>query len=136
MARDIRRISLFEGAHELLRELSSCGAILALVTSNSRRNVRTLLGPESSALIRHLECGTRMFGKGARLRRVLRRSGVPAREAIYIGDELRDREAARDAGIAFGAVSWGYGEAETLKASSPDEVFDSLGEIAAKLTAR
>jgi len=33
---------------------------------------------------------------------------VPAR-TIYIGDQTTDAEAARGAGVAFGAVAWGYG---------------------------
>ncbi len=133
MARDLHRISLFEGAADLLRHLSSRGATLALVTSNSRENVRCLLGPEVSSLISYYECGTSTFGKSARLRRVLRRSGISCSEAIYVGDEIRDLESARRVGIAFGAVSWGYGDAESLKMSSPTEVFATLQDIREKV---
>lgn len=47
-----------------------------------------------------------------------------------IGDEVRDGEAAAQAGIDFGAVSWGYASREALKQLSPVLVFDSVADIA------
>jgi phosphoglycolate phosphatase len=133
MARDIGRISLFPGVDRLLRELAGRGVRLAVVTSNSIENVRQVLGPESAALIHHYECGASMFGKRVKLRAVLRRAGVPAAEALCIGDEIRDLEAARAEGIPFGAVAWGYTTPEALRAHAPEEVFESVEEIAGKL---
>lgn len=133
MARDISRISLFPGVDRLLRELAGRGVRLAIVTSNSIDNVRQVLGPESAALIHCYECGASMFGKRPKLRAVLRSSGIPAAEAICIGDEVRDLEAARAEGIAFGAVAWGYTTPETLRAHAPEEMFESVEEIAGKL---
>jgi phosphoglycolate phosphatase len=133
MARDAGRITLFSGVDRLLRELAGHGVRLAIVTSNSIDNVRRILGPESAALIHHYECGASMFGKRSKLRAVLRHSGIPAAEALCIGDELRDLEAARAEGIAFGAVSWGYTHPQALQAHEPEEVFGSVEEIAEKL---
>ena len=129
MARDIGRITPFPGVDRLLRELAGRGVRLAVVTSNSIDNVRRVLGPESAALIHHYECGASMFGKRPKLRAVLRSSGVPAAETLCIGDEVRDLEAARAEGIAFGAVTWGYTNPEALRAYAPEEVFESLEEI-------
>ncbi len=133
MATDIGRITLFPGVDQVLRGLAGRGIKLAVVTSNSLDNVRRVLGPESSELIRHWACGASMFGKRPKLRAVLRDSGVPAGEAIAIGDEIRDLEAARAAGIAFGAVSWGYTSPEALRAQGPEEVFASPEEILRRL---
>ena len=41
---------------------------------------------------------------------------------------MRDIEAARAAGIACGAVTWGYAAPEALKALKPDLVFESAIE--------
>ena len=49
-----------------------------------------------------------MFGKAANYKAILKRTGICAADAISIGDEVRDGEAAGQAGIDFGAVSWGY----------------------------
>jgi phosphoglycolate phosphatase len=133
MAREIDAIGLFPGMDQVLCELARQGVELAVVTSNSRENVRRVLGPEISELIRCYGCGAAFFGKRPKLRKVLRASGIPAAEAISIGDEIRDLEAARAEGIAFGAVSWGYTRPEALRAHGPEEVFGEPEEILRRL---
>ncbi len=133
MAEDIRQIHLFEGIGPMLRVLSDRSVKLALVTSNSSDNVRQVLGPTNAALISYYECGVSLFGKQAKLRRILKKSGVPPGEAIFIGDEIRDMEAARAENIPFGAVAWGYTNMEALEAQSPEEVFANVNEIVEKV---
>jgi phosphoglycolate phosphatase len=129
MAKDIHTLRLFPGVAEMLHALADAGVELAVVTSNSYENVRRVLGPETAGLMAHVECGASMFGKRARFRRVLRRSGIPAALAISIGDEIRDAEAARAAGIDFGAVAWGYTSPPSLRAQSPALFFDTVEDI-------
>jgi phosphoglycolate phosphatase len=62
---------------------------------------------------------------------VMKLAGVVPAATIAIGDEIRDIEAARAAGIACGAVSWGYAAPEALRAHKPDVVFEKMEEIAA-----
>src|SRR5436190_23639792 len=76
----IHLLALFEGIDQLLRDLSSQGVKLAVVTSNSYENVQKILGPENSALIDYYECGVRIFGKQDKLKKVLKQSGVQADE--------------------------------------------------------
>lgn len=129
MARDIEHISLFPGVDQVLQGLASRGIRLAIVTSNSAGNVRKVLGPGNAALIRHYATGASIFGKRAKLRSVLRDSGVPAHEALCIGDEIRDLEAAHAEGIAFGAVTWGYTAPVALRAQGPEMMFSEVEEI-------
>ncbi len=133
MAREIARISLFEGAGDLLRALSERGITLALVSSNAYENVRRVLGDENGDMIRYYECGASIFGKPAKLKKVLRKSGIPAGEAMCIGDEIRDLEAARKVHVPFGAVAWGYARIDALKERGPDEVFTDMGEIVRRI---
>jgi phosphoglycolate phosphatase len=129
MAEDIDGIALFDGAAEMLLDLKSSGMRLAVVSSNSEGNIRRVLGRENAALIDHYGCGASIFGKPPKFRQVLRRSGVRAHEAICIGDEVRDAEAARSLGIPFAAVSWGYATPELLASQEPDQMFVSVGDI-------
>jgi phosphoglycolate phosphatase len=133
MTRDIDQISLFEGVDRLLRRLSQAGVMLAVVSSNSYENVRQILGPDNVALIETFSCGVSIFGKAAKLRGVLGTCDVPPAEAIYIGDEVRDIEAAREAKVASGAVSWGYNTLESLRVCAPNEIFSSVDDIVAKI---
>lgn len=47
--------------------------------------------------------------------------GRGAPEAIYVGDEVRDAEAAREARVDFGAVGWGQHSPEALRAAGAVE---------------
>jgi phosphoglycolate phosphatase len=124
-------IALFPGVDALLRELSARAVTLAIVSSDNEANVRRALGADNAALIRYYACGASLFGKAAKFRRVLKAAGIAAAHAICIGDEVRDAEAARDAGIAFGAVTWGYATETALRAKVPEMVFANMEDIVA-----
>jgi phosphoglycolate phosphatase len=122
-------IPLFPGAGAMLRALRDGGLRLALVSSDHEDNARRQLGPDTARLFSEFACGARLFGKAAKFARVVRRVGIPPAKAIAIGDEVRDIEAARAVGIACGAVTWGYAAPETLRALTPDLVFDCMEDI-------
>jgi phosphoglycolate phosphatase len=126
---DIGAIPLFPGVDALLETLSSRGVVIAMVSSDAESNVKRALGSRNAGLIAHYACGASMFGKAAKFKRVLRKAGVRADEALCIGDEIRDLEAARAVGVAFGAVSWGYTSAAALQQRAPDMMLSSLDEI-------
>ncbi len=129
MARDIAQIDLFEGVAQLIENLTQQGATLAIVSSNSEENIRCVLGPELTQRFAYLDAGVSLFGKAPRLRKAVRRLAVPAQQVIYIGDELRDLEAARQAGMACGLVTWGFGQRDALEQARPDAVFTTPLEI-------
>jgi phosphoglycolate phosphatase len=133
MAEYTGTLSLFPGTGEVLHRLAAAGVRLAVVSSNSRANVERVLGLENAKLIAHFSCGVSLFGKAAKLRQVIRRSAIQRQQAIYIGDEIRDAEAAEKAGIAFGAVTWGQHSEKALLAENPAEVFSTIQEVADKL---
>jgi phosphoglycolate phosphatase len=128
----IANIPLFAGTADMLRALSGTGLTLALVSSDNEDNARAQLGA-GAAHFSHFACGASLFGKAAKFKRILRRTGVAPRQAIAIGDEVRDIEAARAAGIACGAVTWGYAAREALTAWKPDLVFERIEDIVSQL---
>ncbi|HWL81422.1 MAG TPA: HAD hydrolase-like protein [Roseomonas sp.] len=125
-------LPLFPGVPDLLAALPAGGARLAIVSSDSEASIRATLGPGLAGLIGHYGTSASLFGKPRKLRAALRQTGIPAREAIYIGDELRDAEAARAAGMDFGAVAWGYATRAALAGTQPALLFDSPAEIIAR----
>jgi phosphoglycolate phosphatase len=130
IAEDASAIGLFPGTGEMLRALSARGVTLAVVTSNEEAVVRRVLGPELAQLVSFMECRASIFGKAPLLRRVLRRAGIPAAEAIAIGDEVRNIEAACKAGIPSGTVAWGYATPELLHSRNPARFFARMEEMA------
>jgi phosphoglycolate phosphatase len=129
MSQHTASISLFEDTNDILLHLANNGVTLAIVSSNSYDNVSRILGPENTRLIRQFECGLSIFGKSPGIRKVLKKTGIPSREAIYIGDQVADLKAARKRKVAFGAVSWGYATIESLRVHLPEEEFESIFDI-------
>jgi phosphoglycolate phosphatase len=134
-AQHLADIPLFDGVETMLRALSAAGFRLALVSSDSEANARRQLG-ELAALFSHFDCGASVFGKARKFRRVVRRTGIATKAVIAIGDEVRDIEAARAAGIACGAVRWGFASTDALRARAPDLLFERMEDIARELGAR
>ena len=117
----------------MLRSLSEMGLHLAIVSSNREDTIRRILGPDTARLIATYSCGAALFGKARKFRQVLRRTGFRPDEAIAIGDEVRDIQAARRTGLASGAVGWGYATPELLREHRPTLEFGSVAEIAQRL---
>lgn len=135
MAVDLSAIRLFDGIGPMLRQLAGRGVAIAILSSNSEANVRRVLGPEYAALVGRYVCGASLFGKRAKLRRLIQEGAYAPSKVIAIGDELRDLEAARLEGVAFGGVSWGYTAPEALAEAGPDVLFTTPEEIVAYLAA-
>jgi phosphoglycolate phosphatase len=133
MARDIEHVRPFVGVDGMLKKLAARGMALAIASSNTENNVRQVLGMASASIIDYYACGASIFAKATKITAILRRSDLPAKEVIYIGDEVRDVEAARHAGIAFGGVTWGYTRADTLLKLSPTLMFMNIDDVIAKL---
>jgi phosphoglycolate phosphatase len=132
-AAHLDEIPLFPGAGAMLQALQTGGVRLALVSSDTQANARAQLGAASSALFSDFACGASLFGKAAKFRAVVRRAGIAPARVIAIGDEVRDIEAARAAGIACGAVTWGYSAPDTLRTLCPDLLFERMEDIAPSL---
>lgn len=128
MRRDIGAIQLFAGVPELLAELTSRGVTIAIVSSNSEANVRAVLGA-SADLVRRYDCGAAIFGKARKFRKLVRDLGAPAEAVLCVGDETRDIEAAREAGLTAAAAAWGYARPSALSAAGPDLMFSSVEDL-------
>jgi phosphoglycolate phosphatase len=115
-AQNIHRIKLFSWVGDLLFELKSNGMMIAVVSSNSAANIQFVLGPYAS-LIDHYETGSSLLGKSAKFKRVLKLLDVRPGEAVSVGDEVRDINAARRAGILSIGVAWGASHGDALVAA-------------------
>ena len=124
----IRRLAV------MLATLEAAGVVLGLITSNARDNAERLLGDTNFRRFRHVDCGMSLFGKPPRIRAMLRKAGLRPEQAIYIGDQDSDGEAARAERVAFGAVGWGYGAPEILRAAGARHEFQRIEDITALLT--
>jgi phosphoglycolate phosphatase len=111
------------------------GLRLAIVSSNSEATIRSILGAELAGLVDHYGCGAAIFGKAAKFKAVVKAARIAKDRVLCIGDETRDIEAAREAGLACGAVEWGYATRRALADHSPTMMFSAMDEIISRVAA-
>lgn len=126
-------VHLFDGIPDVLARLKAGGLRLAVISSNSIENVQRVLGPDVAALFDDYECGTDLFGKSAKIDRLMRRHEIDPERFLLVGDEMRDVDAARKAGVQVGSVAWGYNHVDALRERGPDEVFLAVTDLPAIL---
>ncbi|MEG4249160.1 MULTISPECIES: HAD-IA family hydrolase [unclassified Microcoleus] len=117
---EIPNIQLFPGIKEVLLELKEMGFQLGIITSNSRENVLASL--ERNGLqdtFTFIYSGS-TFGKHKVINRWLKTEHINPKQVVYVGDEIRDIEAAKKTGINVIAVGWGFNSQEALAAHNPD----------------
>ncbi len=120
LQRHIGDIPLIPGIKDALLTIKSSGYALGIVTSNERENVSAFLRLHGLDIFDFIECEMNIFGKGRMLKNVIRRKKLYKSRTLYIGDEIRDVQAAREAGIPIIAVSWGFSAKDLLLKSHPD----------------
>jgi len=105
---------LFPGMDELLAGIEARGLRWGIVTNKSTRLTRMLvkaLGLETRPAC--VVCGDttpHLKPNPASLLHAAKELALPPRGCAYLGDDLRDVQAARAAGMRSVAVEWGYGE--------------------------
>jgi phosphoglycolate phosphatase len=137
MRKTIKQLKTFNGMPELIRKLHAEGHELFVLSNNTVRNVRMFL--HRHKMYKHflqIYGGVGVFGKGPALRQLLRDQKFEIEQAVYVGDELRDVEAANSIRMRAVAVSWGFADRQNLKdakpfglADTPDELMRILEEI-------
>lgn len=133
-ARMTRETQVFAAMRPVLAALRDAGRPWGIVTNKATRFsaplVRALgLLDEAATLI----CGdTTPHSKPhpAPLLEAARRLGVAPAECVYVGDDLRDVQAGRAAGMLTVAAAWGYlGEGEAIADWDAHHVVESPGEL-------
>lgn len=128
------------GAREALTILRHAGIALGIVTSGEGprvwRELRGLGLTDFFGVVVSADDVENRKPHPEPLVRGLAKLGVPAAEAVYVGDSPEDVEMARGAGVYVIGVPGPFPNREELKASGPDLLRDSLeGAVAALLPA-
>ncbi|XZO00852.1 MAG: HAD-IA family hydrolase [Microcoleus sp.] len=126
---EIPNIQLFPEIKEVLLDLKKRNIILGIITSNSIENVvASLKTNDLEDTFNFIDSGT-TFGKHKVIYKWLKRQKVNLDRVVYVGDEVRDIEAAKRTGIKVIAVSWGFNSQSALAASSPDFLIEHPAEL-------
>lgn len=116
----IGNIKIFDGIREVLEKIKKEGYTLGILSSNSQENIHYILKKNHANFFDFIYSGSSLFGKGKILARLIKKKGLDPKKTIYIGDEIRDIQAAKKNKVKVIAVGWGYNNKKLLKEQNPD----------------
>lgn len=131
-ARMLRETAVFEAQHAVIAALEDAGVAWGIVTNKARRFAEPVvngLGLRAAVLV----CGdTTPHAKPhpAPLLEAARLMSIAGADCVYVGDDLRDVQAGRAAGMRTLAAAWGYlGMGEPVDAWGADAVLEHPGAL-------
>jgi phosphoglycolate phosphatase len=123
-------LKLHPGVADALAALHARGTRLGILSSNQEGNIRKCLAANGVEQLFGFVVGhPQLFGKARAIRRIRRRERVERSEFVYVGDESRDLDAARKAGVSVAAVSWGFHTPALLASMNPTYMLAHPGEL-------
>ncbi|MEE4080703.1 phosphoglycolate phosphatase [Pseudomonas viridiflava] len=124
---------VYPGVWETLKWLQKMGVQMALITNKPERFVAPLLDEmKLGRFFRWIVGGDTMPQKKpdpAALFFVMKMAGVPASQSLFVGDSRTDVQAAKAAGVACVAMSYGYNHGRPIAEESPAMVIDDLRKL-------
>lgn len=121
----------YAGIPSLLEALRSAGVKTAVVSNKADSAVQKIcaaLLPDMDAVFGEREGVPRKPAPDSVLT-VLEKLGVPAKDAVYVGDSDVDILTARNAGMPCISVSWGFRSAGFLREHGAETIVDTAEEL-------
>ncbi len=124
---------VYPGVRETLKWLQKMGVEMALITNKPERFVAPLLDEmKLGRFFRWIIGGDTMPQKKpdpAALFFVMKMTGIPASQSLFVGDSRSDVLAARAAGVACVGLTYGYNHGRPIAEESPALVIDDLRKL-------
>jgi len=118
--RRLVKLKVFPGLKPAIARLDRSYG-LGMISSTRRENVAGFLHHTGiDKYFDFIEAGSPLLGKPGRIRAIMKKHGYGRADVVYVGDEVRDIEAARKVGIKVIAVGWGINKSRRLRAEKPD----------------
>ena len=128
LRKEIAMVKPVKGVKHVLLQLEEYGYKMGILTSNSRKNVKAFLD-NNELKVDFISSSSKIMGKTRRLKALIVKQSLNSSNILYIGDEVRDIEAAQKAGIRIAAVTWGYNSKKALEAYKPDYLVTKPEEL-------
>jgi HAD superfamily hydrolase (TIGR01549 family) len=117
------------GIEDLIAELDKKKVTLGMITSNREEVVSVFVKKYFVEKFSFIHTGTSIFGKHKVLSDVLAHYHLAKDEVVYVGDELRDIEAAKKVGVRVVSVTWGFQARELLEKACPDYIVEDVRSL-------
>lgn len=125
----IDELELNKGIGELTHTLHDEGFGLAVLSSNSENNIKHFFEINNINIFNDIICSNHLFSKDIMINKYIRRKKLNKNKVLYVGDELRDIEACKKAGIDIVWVDWGLDMRSTVEPSRPNYIVSDPNEI-------
>lgn len=123
-------IKIFPEWSTILRRLNDNQHTIGLISSNSHKTVESILKKyDLYELFDFIFCDKSLFGKKRCLNKLIRQQNFDRSNTYYIGDEVRDIEAAEANKIHAIAVAWGFNSVTRLKQAKPLHLIMSFDQL-------
>ena len=116
-------IKVFPGIGPAIKQLHASGERMFIVSTNSEKNITDFLVKAGLE-----DCFERIYGdiglrsKSSVIKKIIRKNKLDRHDCFYIGDEVRDIDAAKKAGVTSVGVTWGFNTPAAVKKAGPDIV--------------
>ena len=117
----INKAKIFPGIKNIFDELRKRDIKIIILSSNTTENIEKWL-VHQKIKVDKIITNNNIFGKDKLLRKL-------GRQFVYVGDEVRDVEACKKAGVKMIGVTWGFNTKEALKKAGADYLVDNRTEL-------
>ena len=129
LMKNLDKIEVFKDIDKIILQLKKQHYALGIVSSNSKTIIQKFLIKRHLQAFDFIQESNLLKGKAKVIKQILREYNLQPEEVVYLGDETRDIEACRQAGINIISVSWGYQTARILQKHQPDYLVQKPKEI-------
>lgn len=130
----MNEVKPYDGIIDTLHALQQQGFSIGVLTTNQTPLVKEFFITHGFPSFDFVVSEKTMFGKEKALKKIIRRFDLSPEQVLYVGDEPRDVQASRKAGIQVIGVSWGLGGEEGFEAATPDAVVKTPKELLATIS--
>ena len=126
---DIATLKPVSGLQEILTRIKEAGIKTGILSSNAKDNITRFLKNHHLDIFDFIQSTSSIWGKHICLNKLLSQNQIDRNDIIYIGDELRDIDAAKKLGVKVAAVTWGYNSAAALQKLNPDYLIQTPADL-------
>lgn len=126
----INEVKPVRGLVPVIKELYEQGYHLQIISSNSAANIQLFLNQHNlHKYFAQIHGSVGLFSKAQAIKKVIKSQKLNKSEVVYIGDEVRDIEAAHKVGIKIISVTSGLNGEKILRETKPDFLAEKSSDI-------
>ncbi len=117
------------GIEEVIKYLKERGLTIGILSSSDSKIIKKFIRKNNLDVFDFIRSKRNLFGKAPEIKKILKMYNLSPGQAFYVGDEVRDIEAAKVAGVFSVAVNWGFNSKKALQKADPDYFIDAVSDL-------